>query len=181
MAARTSQDPIGDEGRTSLMAVPPEEVCRAADVYRRKYHPAAFARLPAHMTVLYPFAPPEAWPELLPTLVEAARAVAPFRVRLSQWAGGPHGFAWAPQDPGPFMAMRARFMAAAPEEHRPKHEFRPHLTIGWSPDGSLGEAWEQVKDDPVDQSFTIDHLWLCRAGQGGHWKLEHRIGLGGKA
>ena len=88
MIARSADDPIGDAGCTSLMAVPPEEVCRAADVYRRKYHPAAFARLPAHMTVLYPYAPPEAWPELLPRLEEAARAVEPFKVRLNAWGGG---------------------------------------------------------------------------------------------
>ncbi len=181
MTARSLNDPIGDQGRTSLMAVPPEEVCRAADVYRQKCHPAAFERLPAHMTVIYPYAPPEAWPELLPRLEAVARRVAPFDITLSQWGGGPRGFAWTPENPGPFMEMRAGFMGATPEEHRPKHKFRPHLTIGWSLEGELGEVWEKIKDDPVDQSFAMDHLWLCRAGEGGYWKLEHRIDLAGKA
>ena len=179
MAAGSAEDPLGDRGRTSLMAVPPEEVCRAADRYRREHHPAAFARLPAHMTVLYPYAPPELWPGLLPHLEEAARSTAPFAVRLTRWSGGPAGFGWLADSPGPFMSMRARFMAATPEEHRPRHEFRPHLTIGWSSGRDLGAAWESVADDPVDQSFAIDHLWLCRAGDGGYWKLEHRLELGG--
>jgi 2'-5' RNA ligase len=177
-AGRDRSDPLGDEGRTSLMVVPPEEVCRAADLYRKECHPAAFERLPAHMTVLYPYAPPEAWPELLPRLTEAARGIEPLEVHLAAWGGGPHGFAWVPGNPEPFMRMRELFVAATPEEHRPKHGFRPHLTIGWSADGSLGEVWERVRRDPVDQAFTVDHLWLCRAGRGGYWELEYRIYLG---
>jgi hypothetical protein len=174
------QDPLGDQGRTSLMVVPPEEICRAADLYRRECHPAAFERLPAHMTVIYPYAPRQAWPGLLPDLERNARDVSPFEVRLTAWSGGPGGFAWVPDDPGPFMSMRAQFMAATPEEYRPTHPLRPHLTIGWSPEGALAKAWERVKVDLVNHAFTIDHLWLCGAGEGGYWKLERRLGLGAR-
>jgi 2'-5' RNA ligase len=184
-ARRNPDDPIGDEGRTSLLVVPPEPVRRAADEYRRRYHPAAFERLPAHMTVIYPYAPVEAWPELLPGLAAVARSLAPFTVRLAAWGGGmgrrDGGFGWLAADPAPFMAMRERFLAASPEACRTTDGFRPHLTVGWFPGGvGFDAAWEAVRQEAVDQAFRLDQLWLARAGRRGVWTMEHRLELGGR-
>jgi 2'-5' RNA ligase len=181
---RNPDDPLGDKGRTSLLVVPPEPVQRAADAYRRKYHPAALERLPAHLTVIYPYAPVEAWPELLPGLEAVAASVAPFIVRLTSWGGGrgerDGGFGWLAADPGPFMAMRERFLAATPEAWRTAHGFQPHLTVGWFPDGEgFDAAWEAVRREPVDQEFLLDHLWLGSAGPRGVWTMYHRLDLGG--
>ncbi len=173
-------DPLGDEGRTSLMVVPPDDICSAADVYRKDCHAAAFGRIPAHMTVIYPYAPKEAWPDILPDLEKSASAIAPLDVRLARWKGGPLALCWLLEDPGPFMSMREQFMNVTPEELRPTHKFRPHLTIGWSTDSSLAAAWERVKNDPVDHSFHLDHVWLCAGGRGGYWEFVHRLDLGGE-
>ena len=153
-----------------LVAVPEAEP--VVGRHRAQLDRAAAWGVPAHVTVLYPFVPPDL---ISGTVIETARAaVAQVRAfdcefRRSDWFG--QDVLWlAPEPAAPFRALTSAVHGAFPL-YRPfggvYADVVPHLTIGDRPAGGPGslraaEA-EVVADLPVRAHVSC--AWLMTGGQ----------------
>lgn len=140
---------------TGVLIVPPLEVQAFAAPLRQRGAPETWAHIPAHITLLYPFAPPRTVDRALPRLRRALAPVRPFGVTLDRYGRFPKAIFLEPSDPLPLIALHDRLAAAFPEYPVYAGEFgpglHPHLTLLHSEDGS---ALEQT-DLPPAPSFTF--------------------------
>lgn len=122
------------------------EVATAEDavgVWRRRFDPQALLGVPPHVTVLYPFIPPDQLdaPALarLQTLLTAIPSFE-FELVRTGWFGD-HATLWlAPEPAGPFVHITKTLVAAFPEYPPYGGQFDgtvPHLTVG--PGGAADE------------------------------------------
>ena len=132
----------GEPSRTALVVV-----ADAADAvlapWRRRFHAwSVERRIPAHLTVLYPFvAADRVDDELEASLRALYQPLAPFSYALARVESFP-GVAWlAPEPSAPFLELIAETRAAFPEHPPygdPTLEPVPHCTVG----GDTGEHVE---------------------------------------
>jgi len=116
-----------------IVAVPEAE--EAVGRHRVALDPAAAWGVPAHVTILYPFVPPERVDgELLNALREVMRSVPPFEVTFArvEWFGD--SVAWLAPDPDePFRRLTAAVWRRFPDTPPYGGDITvpvPHLTIG---------------------------------------------------
>jgi 2'-5' RNA ligase len=128
----------------------------ALEALRRRCLPDATAGLPAHVTLLYPFARPEALEDTVRKRIEkVVSAHAEFSCRLvglGQWPG----FLFASVEPeDPFRALYMDLFSVFPEfpSQRGRFEFVPHVTIAEEPAASDPET----ASDPAWQSLPAIH------------------------
>jgi 2'-5' RNA ligase len=158
-----------------LVAVPEAEP--AVGRHRAQLDRAAAWGVPAHVTVLYPFVPPDL---ITDTVIETARAaVAQVRAfycefRRSDWFG--QDVVWlAPEPAEPFRALTSAVHAAFPL-YRPfggiYADVVPHLTIGDRPAGGPG-ALRAAEAEVVPKLPVRAHVscaWLMTGSQApGSW------------
>jgi len=126
------------ECRTALVVVVDEEPL--VEDFRQRFDPAVGRRIPAHVTVVFPFAGPDA------VDVAAARrlyaAASPFRFELARVERFPEHVWLAPEPSDPFVDLTSRTVARFPDF--PPYggvfdEVVPHLTI------ASGEAVEAAE------------------------------------
>jgi|SRR5271154_2028944 len=131
--------------------------------------------VPAHITVLFPFLPPETiGPATLGELGELFADVSRFRFCLGHtgWFGDDVLFL-APDDPGAFRALTERVFRAYPAFPPFEGQFDevfPHLTIGHGhPLVDLRNAADSVQARlPIEASATAVTLMTQRSA-GGRW------------
>jgi 2'-5' RNA ligase len=109
--------------------VPEAEPCVAH--LRERLDPAARRGLGAHVTILYPFAAPEAVNgDMLRRLAAVAGAAAPFRFALTHVARFPGTVYLAPKPASRFIRLHEACAAAFPGEGaRARQPFVPHLSV----------------------------------------------------
>jgi 2'-5' RNA ligase superfamily len=131
--------------------------------------------IPAHITVLFPFMPPEAIdPPALTRLGQLFAGVSRFRFCLhhTDWFGD--DVLWlAPQDPRPFRALTQRVFRAYPAFPPFEGQFDdvvPHLTIGHGhPLNHLRTAEDSVQARlPIEASAAAVTLMTQQSAEG-HW------------
>ena len=111
------------------------EVEPAVGELRMRLDPVAALGVPAHVTALFPFAPPALIDaDLLERIGEVARASQPFEYMFSRtaWFGDDVVFL-APDEPAPFRELTARLWETFPDYPPYGGQFAevvPHLTIG---------------------------------------------------
>ena len=152
--------------------------------HRARLDRSAALGVPAHVTILFPFAPPGRLgaAELI-RLGELFAVVPAFDVRLdhTEWFGT--SVLWlGPEDPAPFRELTARVFAAFPDY--PPYEGRfedavPHLTIGEdSPVDEMCRAEDQVAGLlPVLNRVSAVTL-IAESSPGGRWKTRASFALG---
>lgn len=118
-----------------LVLVPEAEAVVAS--HRAGLDPAAALGVPAHVTVLYPFVPPERTDEAVISAVAAAvGSVAAFGVTFRRLSWFDRSVLWlAPEPSWPFLALTAAVQRAFPgyASYSGAHpEVVPHLTVGQS-------------------------------------------------
>jgi hypothetical protein len=131
--------------------------------------------IPAHITVLFPFLPPETiGPAALSALGELFADVSRFSFRLDHagWFGEDVLFL-APDDPGPFRALTERVFQAYPAFPPFGGQFDdvvPHLTVGHGhPLTALRDAEDSVRSHlPIEGSATAVTL-MTQESTAGHW------------
>lgn len=102
--------------------------------FRARHDPSAAEGVPAHVTLLYPFAPPDRVDEAVPDVLRALFApVPPFRFALTAARRLPGGVLYlAPEPADPFrqltLAIWRRFPATPPYGGR-HPDIVPHLTV----------------------------------------------------
>lgn len=123
---------------TALIIVVPEAEPHVSHL-RRQFDPSASRGLPAHITVLYPFMPPE---DVTTAVADQIRAIAlsftAFDFQLSDVGVFPGALYLAPTPKEPFGALTAAFALHFPRYLPYGGQFRrvvPHLTVaqagGW--------------------------------------------------
>jgi len=138
---------------------------------------------PAHVTVLFPFAPPTALDEPALDRVRAAVGAVPsfrYAFRRTGWFGD--DVLWlAPDDPGPFRELTSRVHAQFPE-HPPFEgafpDVVPHLTVGHGhPRSVLAAAERQVLAQLPVTGQATEVVLLIREVPGARWTPGARFPL----
>jgi 2'-5' RNA ligase len=177
-------DPAGLQESTILVPVPEAEP--VVGQLRARLDRAASRGIPAHVTILYPFVPPEQITAAV--LGKAAAAVASVQSFDCEFAGtgwfGDQVVWLAPEPASPFRALTAAVHAAFPQCPPFGGAFAeviPHLTIGDRPEGGLGvlraAQAEVLPALPVGTHVT--RAWLMAGTQApGSWQLRATFPLG---
>lgn len=147
---------------TAVLIVPPFEVQAFAAPLRRKSMPDRWMHVPAHLTLLYPFAPPAEVDGALPRLRQALSSLPPFDVTLDRYGRFPTAIVLEPADAQPLLNLHRRLAAAFPEYPiyggEFGHELRPHLTLAHSEDGS--GLHDLILPPAPAFTFRVDRLFV---------------------
>ena len=147
---------------TAVLIIPPFEVQRFAAPIRREAMPEHWMQAPAHLTLLYPFVPPDEVSQAMPRLRQALSAAAPFDVTLDRYGRFPTAVFLEPSEPQPLLDLHRHLAAAFPEYPiyggEFGHAFRPHLTLAHSED-------ESSPPDPIlppapSFTFRVDRVFV---------------------
>jgi hypothetical protein len=170
---------MASPGPQSILLVEVPEAEPAVGRYRERFVPNARLGVPAHITVLFPFMPPQAiGPGVIAELEHLFAAVSRFSFRLTHtdWFGDEVLWLGA-QDPAPFRAL-TRCVAEAFADFPPyegqvgaaESETSPHLTVGKGhPMTGLRSAEASVRSHlPIDGEATSVTL-MTQASTGGQW------------
>ncbi|WP_395683499.1 2'-5' RNA ligase family protein [Dokdonella sp.] len=118
--------------RSALVILVPEAEPMVAAL-RERFDPSAKVGVPAHVTVLFPFVPPEQWSDaVMAAVADAIRGVDVFDFRLSKVGRFPATAYLVPEPAAPFVALTQRVVERFPS-HAPyggaHAEIIPHLTV----------------------------------------------------
>jgi 2'-5' RNA ligase len=165
-----------------IVAVPEVEPVVAA--YRERLDHAASWGVPAHVTVLYPFLPPDRIDAAtLHALREAVAGVPAFDVTFDAvgWFG--QDVVWlAPEPAEPFRALTRAVWARFPDHPPYRGEYadlQPHLTVGHGkPLADLREAEHAVAQHlPLAASVSVARL-IQGTAEVGSWHTRAELPLG---
>jgi len=146
--------------------------------YRARMDRAAALGVPAHVTVLYPFVPPDAVDaRVIDALTEAVASVPAFDVAFDRTAWFDDRVLWlAPAPAGPFRdltrAVWARFPAHPP--YGGAHDdVIPHLTVGHDVPTAALRAAAAAIEAHLPLRTRVTRAWLLRgSAEPGSW---HRV------
>jgi 2'-5' RNA ligase len=153
------------ELETALLIVPPREVQVFSFPIRELYDNEAFNKnVPAHITLLYPFVPPEIVEETIEALNTVCGTFPPFELTLDRYGSFDDAIFLEPSDPAPVIRLHKHLTAAFPGypvysgEHGP--DLHPHLTLARFEKPEQADAVSLPAEPRF--SFTVDkiHLYL---------------------
>lgn len=166
------RNPVPKTHKTALVVIPPKALWEPIQAIRER-HDARFARWMPHLTLLYPFAPPERWERLFPRLIQAGADLGPFPLSLTSIRHFKHGDGsftlWlAPEAPGDLQRLQQRLLRAAPGYDDTRHfagGYTPHLSLGQvARRASLERLLEQLRQDWRPLEFQVEEVTLIRRG-----------------
>jgi len=167
-----------------ILPVPAAE--KLVDPWRRQYDPSASLGVRAHITLLYPFVPPDRINE---TIIDGLRtffasAVA-FRFTLSRLAAFPGALYLDLDPPEPVTAIIEQLTARYPETPPYGGRFErvvPHLTVAQVPDAHHLEEIRTELATMAQNTLPIEaqanESWLMQGPTDGLWATEHRFPFG---
>lgn len=125
----------------TALVVPVLEAEALVGPWRQRFDPSCPLGVPAHITLLYPFVPPERLDEpLLAELRVFFSAQPAFAFQLDGPARERHLSYLSPQPAAPFVGLIEALVARWPEHPPYQGKYgpqpRPHLSIGYSEDGA---------------------------------------------
>lgn len=153
---------------TALLIVPPREVQVFSFPLREQYDNEAFKKnVPAHITLLYPFVPPDDVESAIEKLTALCKDYPPFELTLDRYGSFPDAIFIEPSNPAPVNALHRHLANAFPEypiyNGEYGSELHPHLTLARFENAEEAEAISL----PSVPSFTfiVDkiHLYLGSA------------------
>ena len=150
--------PAGNTFESALILVIPE----AEDLvgpYRLQHDPGAALGIPAHITTLYPFLPPEQInASVLDNLTRLFSTQPPIEVRFEGTSRFPGVLYLDPLPPEPLLTLINTVFAAFPD-HPPYGgiypEIKPHLTVAQSEDPALLDQLEAEIEELGRDAFPI--------------------------
>jgi 2'-5' RNA ligase len=165
----------------SAVLVPVPEAEEAIAALRRRLDPAG-SRVPAHVTVLYPFVPPDLIDDaVLDRLARAVRGVAGFDAQFTRVGWFEEVVAYlAPEPDQPFRELTRRVWQAFPDHppYRGAHpDTTPHLTVGdGAPPTELRSAADAVRR-LLPIRTRVDRLQVMQGGDAGAWRVRAEVPL----
>ncbi len=173
-------------GSESALLVPLAEAEGRIGEWRSLYDPSCAAGVPAHVTLIYPFVPPDAIDDaLLQTLAAHFAAARPFDVAFPRLARFPGVIYLAPEPAQPFRALIAGLVKRWPEypPYRGAHEeVVPHLTIADRRahlDLVLMNRVEVGVAPLLPFADRASEVWLMTSRRG-RWRRKARFALGAR-
>jgi 2'-5' RNA ligase len=169
--------------RRSGLVVPMPELEPLVGEHRRAWDPVAALGAGAHVTVLFPFAPPERIDDTLLRRVERAlTGFAPFEVTFDAVRSFPDDVLYlAPEPADRFRALTEALAAEFPEfpPYRGRFtEIIPHLTLTHRPDAPIGAVEAAVRTDlPAAAGASRVEVW--QEGVDGRWSTRASFPLSG--
>jgi 2'-5' RNA ligase len=150
------------ELESALLIIPPPPVQSFAYPLREEYDTLSFNQVPAHITLLYPFAGAEALEQAIPRLQKICKDIAPFTVALTRYGRFDDAIFLEPADPEAILNVYRVVSQEFPEyplyggEHGA--ELHPHLTLARFDDPALAEAIEMPPEPSFE--FTVEKLHI---------------------
>lgn len=142
----------------------------------------AIQRVPPHLSLLYPFAPPKKLGTILPTLERVCEEVDPFPLTLNRYGRFETTLFLEPEDPKALLDLFRRLAAAFPK-YPPYggtfgRDLRPHLTVAEFKDPQ--ELEELRLPPPPSLTFIVDrlHIFTGDPERLGSWRSRAVIPLG---
>ena len=180
------QPPASTQTQSAVL-VPVSEAERVVSRHRIRLDPAAELGVPAHVTVLYPFAAPAAiTAATLAVLAEAVASVSAFDCQFPVTAWFGQEVMWlAPRPEQPFRFLTHAVSAAFPgyPPYGGVHDdVVPHLTVSDRPPGGAAELRAAEADllPALPVSVNISRVWLmCGAATPDSWRTVAEFPLGG--
>jgi 2'-5' RNA ligase len=146
--------------QSAVLIVPPHSVQAFAAPLRRRFQPDTWMHIPAHITLLVPFAPPERLDDAVHRLEGALAKAPPFRVTLDHYGRFPKATFLEPREPQPILDLYRRLAAAFPEypvyEGEYGRDLSPHLTLARFETESDVRAFTMPPAPTL--TFTVDRL-----------------------
>lgn len=119
---------------TVVMIVPPHELQAMAVPLLRRYAPDMLTRVPAHLTVVYPFVAYDRLDDACAQLDQICASIVPFEVTLAGYAEFPCVVYLPPRNPQPikrlFHRIYQHFPQCPPYGGAFGDDMTPHLTVG---------------------------------------------------
>ncbi|GEM_PF-734120 len=152
---------------TSLVFITPHEVQAHAIPLLKAHAPDSQTRIPAHMTIMYPFVPFDQLANTARKLREICSQIEPFELTLAGYGTFPGAVYMQLVNPEPFKAMYRTIFAAFPDYPPYRGVFgddlHPHVTVAEWLSESAQEAGIQRPDtlppyDPI--TFRVERLHL---------------------
>lgn len=149
---------------TALLIIPPPPVQAFSYPWREEHDQESFVKVPAHITLFYPFVPPENVDDSVAQLEKLGENSTPFDVLLDKYGQFEGVLFLEPADPDPIKNLYHSVAEAFPEyahfEINGGTAFHPHLTLARS-DSPKGIAQLELPPEP-QFSFTVKkiHLYL---------------------
>lgn len=119
---------------TAVVLFPPHEVQAVATPIMRQYAPETLIRVPAHITLMFPFVSHELLDVAAQTLHSICTNIEPFEITLAGYGQFPRTVFMQPTNPEPIKAVFRKIYAAFPE--CPPYggafgdDIHPHVTVG---------------------------------------------------
>lgn len=151
---------------------------------RSRLDPSAALGMPAHITVLYPFMPPEEiTQEVLGNIRRALCSVSPFSFALARVARFPGALYVAPEPAAPFVALTRRLVDQFPGylPYGGRHAgIVPHLTVAQAAEAEhdVAEAHLSARLPGAGIPATCSEVVLIE-NSSGLWKPMHSFPLSG--
>jgi hypothetical protein len=172
------------DSRESALIVPVPEAESLVGAWRERYDDSARTGVPAHLTLLYPFLPPEeVTPEDLRRLSALFATTPARRYELVAARRFTRGVLYLAPDPETFLReMTRRIWATYP--HRPPYggafqDVIPHLTVAQAADPAVLDEVEAAVAPGLPIAASATEAWLMLQGGDGRWQAGHRFPLGG--
>lgn len=147
------------ELESSLLIIPPKAVQAFAYPLREEYDPQAFDRVPAHITLFYPFVPPETADEAAAELSELCRQHPPFELTLNHYGRSDDAIFLEPKDPAALIDLYESLAQAYPQYvKQAERPFQPHLTLARFTSRKQGEQIELPSEPSF--AFTVERLHI---------------------
>jgi 2'-5' RNA ligase len=167
---------------STLMIVAPHEVQAIAVPILRQYAPETLIRVPAHITILYPFVPVEQLDEASEILRQVCANIVPFDITLSGFASFPGVVFMKITDPQAIRNLFHHIFAAFPNYPpyggRFGNELNPHMTVAEFTNEARQQASKMPAYDPISFQATRIHVMYGQPGIALPWITHSVIRLG---
>jgi 2'-5' RNA ligase len=170
---------MGD-GRSTIV-IPVPEADPVIGGYRLRYDPPARRGMPAHVTLLYPFLPPDALDAEIATRLRRVFAATPaFSFLLAGTAEFARGVLFLqPEPPAPFVALTralsAEFGVVPYEGHIA--EPQPHCTVAQEADELMRREIEIKLGPALPIQSHAREAWLMVRDEESPWQIRDRFRL----
>jgi len=169
---------------SALVVIIPEAES-LVETFRRQVDPSAAADPPAHVTILYPFKPPdEITADVMADLRELFLHLDGFSAILAETRQFPDTLYLAPQPAEPFRQLieaAAKHFPETPPYGKAFTEIVPHLTVALVKDtqrlDEIAAEFREVARDKLPIHTRVNAVSLID-NSSGHWQVRAQFSLG---
>ena len=166
----------------SALMIPVPGAEPLVQAWRARYDPSAAMDVPAHITLLVPFLPPDRIDgQVVEELHSFFAGAAPFSFRLARLARFPEVLYLAPEPEAPFTQLitaLARRYPETPPYGGAFEEVIPHLTVAHSAEPRVLDAIANALAGFAPIEVLATEVWLLEEEQNGSWRTRYRFPLG---